>query len=66
MVDPIVYVAFCFLTGLCGSQRRMGILGTTILAILLTPVAVLVVLLLTAPTNRRTSPWWQFRKPHPH
>ncbi len=48
----IIYVIFCLLTGLCGVQRRMGFLGTFIFALLVTPVVVLLVLLLTAPSRR--------------
>jgi hypothetical protein len=51
-VAVIVYVIFCLLTGLCGIQRRMGFLGTFILALLVTPIPVLLVLLLTAPSRR--------------
>jgi hypothetical protein len=48
----LLYVIFCLLTGLCGIQRRMGYFGTFILALLLTPIPVLLVLLLTAPSRR--------------
>ena len=48
----IIYVIFCLLTGLCGVQRRMGFLGTFIFALLVTPIPVLIVLLLTAPSRR--------------
>jgi hypothetical protein len=51
-VAVIVYVIFCLLTGLCGVQRRMGFLGTFIFALLVTPIPVLIVLLLTAPSRR--------------
>jgi len=52
MLEPIVYIILCLLTGLCGSQRRMGFLGTFILAIITTPLVVLPVLLLTGPSRR--------------
>jgi quinol-cytochrome oxidoreductase complex cytochrome b subunit len=51
----IIYVIFCLLTGLCGIQRRMGFFGTFILALLVTPIPVLLVLLLTAPSRRYES-----------
>jgi peptidoglycan/LPS O-acetylase OafA/YrhL len=52
MVEAIFYFLFCLLTGLCGSQRRMGFFGTFLVAIVVTPVVVLFVLLLTGPSNR--------------
>jgi hypothetical protein len=52
MLEPIVYIILCVLTGLCGSQRRMGFFGTFILAIVTTPLVVLPVLLLTGPSRR--------------
>jgi hypothetical protein len=48
----ILYVVFSLLVGLCGSQRRMGFIGTFIISLLLTPVVVLIVLLLTGPSQR--------------
>jgi hypothetical protein len=48
-IGVIVYLVFCFLVGLCGSQRRVGFLGTFIMSILITPVVMLIVLLLTGP-----------------
>lgn len=48
----VLYVIFCILVGLCGSQRRMGFLGTFIVSFLFTPVVVLIVLLLTGPSQR--------------
>jgi len=41
----ILYIMFSFLVGLCGSQRRMGFVGTFLLSLLFTPVIVLIVLL---------------------
>jgi len=52
MIEAIFYILFCVLTGLCGSQRRMGFLVTFLLSIVLTPVIVLLVLLLTGPSQR--------------
>jgi hypothetical protein len=47
-----LYVVFCILVGICGSQRRMGFTGTFIFSLLVTPVVVLVVLLMTGPSQR--------------
>ena len=57
MVEAIVYIAFCLLTGLFGSQRRLGFVGTFIASLVTTPLVVLPVLVLTAP--RRVD--WQQR-----
>jgi hypothetical protein len=46
------YILFCILVGICGSQRRMGFTGTFILSFFLTPLVVLIVLLLTGPSQR--------------
>jgi hypothetical protein len=48
----ILYVVFSLLVGLCGSQRRMGFIGTFLISLLFTPVIVLIVLLLTGPSQR--------------
>jgi hypothetical protein len=45
----IIYLVFCVLVGLCGTQRRIGFFGTFLLSFLFTPVVALVVLILTAP-----------------
>jgi hypothetical protein len=47
----VIYVVFCALTGLCGSKRRLGFIGTFILSLLLTPLVVLPVLMLTGPSK---------------
>jgi hypothetical protein len=52
MPEAIVYLIFCFLTGLCGVNRRMGFIGTFIIALVTTPLVVLPVLLLTGPSRR--------------
>jgi len=55
MAQPIaliVYVVFCILVGMCGSQRRIGFIGTFIVSLIVTPVLVLIVLLLTGPSSR--------------
>ena len=48
----ILYVVFSILVGLCGSQRRMGFIGTFIVSLLFTPLLVLILLLLTGPAQR--------------
>jgi hypothetical protein len=52
MLEAVVYIIFCVLTGLCGSVRRMGFFGTFVLALVTTPLVVLPVLLLTGPSRR--------------
>ncbi len=51
-VIVIIYVVFCILTGLSGSQRRMGFFGTFIMALFITPIVMLILLKLTAPSER--------------
>lgn len=51
MIEAIIYIIFCVLTGLCGSQRRMGFFGTFLIALVTTPLVVLPVLLLTGPSR---------------
>jgi peptidoglycan/LPS O-acetylase OafA/YrhL len=52
MVEAIFYIILCLLTGLCGAYRRMGFFGTFLIALFVTPVLVLLVLLLTGPSQR--------------
>ncbi len=52
MLESIIYVVFCVLTGLCGFDRRMGFFGTFLLALVTTPLVVLPILLLTGPNRR--------------
>ena len=52
MVEAIIYVTFCILTGLCGIDRRMGFFGTLLLALVTTPLIVLPLLLITGPNKR--------------
>jgi hypothetical protein len=59
-IGVIIYVIFCFLTGLCGSQRRLGFFGTFVLSFFITPVVMLIILLLTGPS--RGTEW--HRRPH--
>ena len=58
MLETIVYLVFCVLTGLCGIERRLGFFGTFLLAVLTTPLVVLPLLLLTGPSRRME---WQRR-----
>ena len=51
-IAVIIYIVFCILTGLCGSQRRMGFFGTFIMSLFITPIVMLIVLKLTAPSER--------------
>jgi hypothetical protein len=51
-ITVILYVVFALLVGLCGTQRRMGFLGAFLLSLLITPVLVLLLLILTAPSQR--------------
>ena len=48
----IIYLIFCLLAGLCGIHRRMGFFGTFLISLIVTPVVVLLVLILTAPSPR--------------
>ena len=48
----VLYLIFCILAGLCGSHRRMGFFGTFLFSLVVTPVVVLLVLILTAPSRR--------------
>ena len=52
MVEVTLYVAFCVLTGFCGINRRMGFFGTFVIALITTPLVVLLVLLLTGQSRR--------------
>ncbi len=52
MLEAVVYILFCVLTGLCGIDRRLGVVGTFILAVVATPLLVLPILLLTGPSRR--------------
>jgi len=52
MIESIIYVVFCALTGICGMERRMGFWGTFVLALATTPLLVLPVLLVTGPSRR--------------
>jgi hypothetical protein len=51
-IAVILYLVFCLLTALCGTQRRIGFFGTFIISFLVSPVVVLLVLIITAPSYR--------------
>jgi uncharacterized membrane protein len=51
-IAVVLYLIFCILAGLCGSHRRMGFFGTFLFSLVVTPVVVLLVLILTAPSRR--------------
>ena len=59
MVEAVIYIVFCVLTGLLGIDRRMGFFGTFLIAIVTTPFFVLPVLLLTAASSGRVGWWWR-------
>jgi hypothetical protein len=48
----LVYILVCLLTGFCGTHRRMGFWGTFFLALITTPLVVLIVLFITGPSRR--------------
>lgn len=52
MIEAVVYIALCVLTGFFGSQRRLGLLGTFLMALMVTPLIVLPVLFLTGPSRK--------------
>ena len=52
MIETVIYIVFCLLTGLCGIERRLGFFGTFLLALVATPLVVLPLLLLTGPSRR--------------
>jgi hypothetical protein len=52
MIETVIYIVFCALTGLCGIDRRLGFFGTFLLALVTTPLVVLPLLLITGPSRR--------------
>ena len=52
MLEASVYIVICGLTGLCGTDRRLGFFGTFLFALATTPLVVLPVLLLTGILRR--------------
>jgi hypothetical protein len=55
MVELVIYVALCAVTGLFGMERRMGFIGTFLLTLLTTPLIMIPVLLLTGRSARAQS-----------
>lgn len=55
LLFTLIYLLLSVLVGLLGSQRRIRFLGTFVLSILFTPIAVFAVLYLTEPVRRARS-----------
>ncbi len=53
MLEAILYIFICVLTGLCGKDTRIGFFGTFLIALVTTPLVVLPVLLLLRGPYRR-------------
>ena len=51
-VVVLAYILVCLLTGFSGTHRRMGFWGTFLLALVTTPLVVLLVLFITGPSRR--------------
>ncbi|MET0277358.1 MAG: hypothetical protein ABW198_03405 [Pseudorhodoplanes sp.] len=51
MIEALIYIVFCALTGLCGIGRKLGFFGTFFLALITTPLVVLPLLLITGPSR---------------
>jgi len=51
-IAVVLYILFSVLAGVCGTHRRLGFFGTFLASLVLTPVLVLLVLILTAPSHR--------------
>jgi hypothetical protein len=47
----IIYVIASLLTGLVGRNRRMGFVGTFLISLFITPLAMLLILGLTGPSS---------------
>ncbi len=52
MIELLIYVIFCALTGLFGIHRRMGFTGTFLLTLATTPLIMIPVLILTSRSRR--------------
>jgi len=53
MVEAILYIFICVLTGVCGKDSRIGFFGTFLVALVTTPLVVLPVLMLLREPYRR-------------
>ena len=51
-IGILLYLVFCLLTGLAGSQRRAGFFGTFLISIFITPPLMLLVLIMTGPSRK--------------
>jgi hypothetical protein len=51
-IGVIIYLVFCLLTGLAGSQRRIGFFGTFLISLFITPPIMLLLLIMTGPSRR--------------
>jgi len=52
-IAVVLYVIFCLLAGLAGSQRRMGFFGTFLLSLVITPLLASLLLIFTRPARER-------------
>jgi hypothetical protein len=50
----VIYVLFCVLVGFCGRYRALGFFGTFLAAVILSPLVVVIILMLTAPSYEAT------------
>ena len=55
MIELVIYVALCAVTGLFGMDRRLGFIGTFVLTLLTTPLIMIPVLLLPGRSARAQS-----------
>lgn len=46
MVEAILYISICILTGLCGKNTRIGFLGTFLIAVVVSPLLLLPAIML--------------------
>jgi hypothetical protein len=47
----VLYLICCLLTGYLGKYRRMGVMGTFLLSIVVTPLLMLLILVITGPSE---------------
>jgi hypothetical protein len=51
LILVLLYLFLCGLTALLGTDRRMGFVGTFLLAVIITPLLVLPLLFITGPSR---------------
>jgi Sec-independent protein secretion pathway component TatC len=51
LILVLLYLFLCGLTALLGTDRRMGFVGTFVLAVIITPLLVLPLLFITGPSR---------------